>query len=290
MGRGFTGLKRAILSSTGSAAPKLAPLRVRKATAKVLNRLPGRQKEALILALLHDWASEEPAEYHRFIWSNHLSYARYYDFRQFAQSRATYFERLHPLRVELLDMVAAHLRDQGIAPETDVASLLDVGASLGYLPRYAETTMFPAARRLLGIDIDAYAVAEGVAYLGTVKSSVELEVADIDGLESLVGDECFDVITCTGVLQYLEQDAASKAVGTMLRHASKLLALSGPAYPDVDNATLVRSEVRSYDRSLIHNFDRLITENGGRIVARRWAGREVVEGKSGVYLVVGAPA
>jgi hypothetical protein len=33
----------------------------------------------------------------------------------------------------------------------------------------------------------------------------------------------------------------------------------------------------------------MIVEHGGRIVARRWAGRELVEGRLGAYLVVAVP-
>ena len=277
-------IKQLTLSATRSAAPRIAPLTVRKSVVKVLNRVPGRQKEGLILALLNDWAAREPSEYHQFIWSNHLSYAQYYDFRQIRDSRGAYFERLHPLRAELFEMVAADLRDDGLAPESDVTSFLDVGASLGYLPRYAETTMFPAARRLLGVDIDAYAVAEGAAYLRSVGSAVELKVAEIGRLDDVIGTERFDVVMCTGVLQYLDQEAAARAVRAMLGLASMRLALSGLA-ANLDNATLSGSQVRPYDGSFIHNFDRMITDNGGRIVARRWGGRELIEGL-GAYLIV----
>jgi 2-polyprenyl-3-methyl-5-hydroxy-6-metoxy-1,4-benzoquinol methylase len=283
------GLKRVILGTTAKVAPTVAPLSVRKRAARAVDRLPGRQKEAVILALLQDWATAEPAAYHRFVWSNHLSYARYYDFRDFPQSRSAYFERPHPLRVELLELVATYLRDQGIDPSVDVGSLLDVGSSLGYLLRYAETSVFPAATRMLGVDIDAYAIHEGAAHLARAGSAVELAVGDAGGLDALVGDERFDIVMCTGVLQYLDEPTATAAVGAMLGHTAGALALSGPAWPDADNATLSRSQFRDYDRSLIHNFDRMVASHGARVVARRWAGRdEQVEGKAGAYLVVAA--
>ena len=283
-------LKRAILGGTRQAAPKLAPLGARKAAARALNRIPGRYKEALILALLHDWATGDPAAYHQFIWANHLSYAQYYELgRDGLAGRGTYFTRMHPLRVELFELVSSYLRGQGVDPLTEVGSLLDVGTSMGYLPYYAETTAFPGARRLLGIDIDAHAIADGITYLNGVGSSVELKVADIYGLEAVVGDERFDVVSCTGVLQYLEEEAATRAVGAMLARATKVLALSGLVDPDVDNGTLARSGVRDYDRSFIHNFDRMVAAHGGRVVARRWGGREFVEGL-GAYLVVATPA
>jgi 2-polyprenyl-3-methyl-5-hydroxy-6-metoxy-1,4-benzoquinol methylase len=281
-------MKRAILRSTGRVAPKVAPLSARKAVARWVNRLPGRQKEALILALLSDWADRDPAEYHRFIWSNHLSYARYYDFREFPQSRGQYFTRLHPLRLELMSMVVAYFQLRGIDATTDVQSYLDVGCSLGYLPRFAETT-FRGARRILGIDIDSYAIAEGRERLRAEGSSVTLEIGDMASIDELVGDERFDVVTCTGVLQYFDEEAATQTVATMLRHTSGVLALSGPASADEDNGMLEHSLLRAYDHSLVHNFDRMIAAAGGHVVTRRWEGRESVEGKHGAYLVVAIP-
>lgn len=285
------GVKRTILRATAKVAPKLAPLTVRKRVARAVDRLPGRQKEAVILALLEDWAAAEPAAYHRFVWSNHLSYARYYDFRDFPQSRGSYFTRPHPLRVELLEVVASYFRGQGVDPGVDIQSVLDVGSSLGYLLRYAETSAFSGATRLLGIDIDEYAIREGAAHLQAAGSAVELAVCDAAGLGALIGDECFDVVMCTGVLQYLDEPTATATVGAMLGHTAGVLSLSGPAWPEADNATLARSKFRDYDRSLIHNFDRMVATHGGRVVARRWAGREErVEGKSGAYIVVAVPS
>jgi SAM-dependent methyltransferase len=285
-------VRDAIIRAAGRAfrlvAP-IAPLGLRKKAAVAVNRFPGELKDAVIIALLREWASTMPAEYHRFIWSNHLLYAKYYDFRQIEYSRGAYFSKLHPLRVELLETTAACLRDHGLAPELDVRSVLDVGSSLGYLLRYAETTVFPRAERLLGIDIDAYAIGEGAVYLQGIGSSVELQVADLGALESVVGSESFDVVTCTGVLQYVDEEEASKAVRAMLERSSKLLALSGLASEEADNAALERSQVRGYDRSMIHNFDRMIAESGGRVVARRWAGDEMLDGRRGAYLVIAAP-
>ena len=266
-----------------------APLAMRKRAAILVHRLPGRSKDTVIPVLLHDWAIADPAEYHRFIWSNHLLYAKYYDFRQIEYSRGDYFTKLHPLRVEILEAAAVSFRDRGESSDTDVKSILDVGCSLGYLLRYAETTVFPDAHRLLGIDIDSFAIAEGTAYLRGLGSAVELRVADIDGLDSVAGAEPFDLVTCTGVLQYLDEATATDAVAKMLRHSTKLVVLSGLASEAVDNALLEQSEVRPYDRSSVHNFDRMVAESGGRVVTRRWAGREVVEGRQGAYFVVATP-
>jgi SAM-dependent methyltransferase len=270
------------------------PLSLRKRGAILCNHLPGEMKERLILLLLDDWGAADPPEYHRFIWGNHLLFAKHYDFRtDVDHSRGEYFTKLHPLRLELLETVAARLRDEGISPERDVRSILDVGSSLGYMLRHAETTLFPGAQRLLGIDIDAYAIEQGTAYLRSVGSSVTLEVADLDALERVVGGESFDIVLCTGVLHYLDEDAARRAIGTMLALTSGLLGLSGPACEEKDNAELESSQRRAFyrdDLSLIHNFDRMVLDNGGRVVARRWGGGEIVEKRRGSYIVVAAPA
>ena len=279
MGAGTVRAQHRLMRLIGSAAPRLAPLSARKSIARLVDKIPSRRREQVILALLEDWATEEPAEYHRDLWSNHLSYARFYDREQIDMNR------LNPLRLELLELACEHLRSVGIAPERDIRSYADVGCSLGYLARHAETTAFPAAARILGIDIDETALVEGAGYLRDVGSRVELRRADVVDLDSVLGAEMFDVITCTGVLQYLEEDQAEAAVAVILRHTTRLFCVSGPAAPDVDNAVLKHSEVRGYDRSGIHNFDRMIDQAGGRVVARRWGGEELVLGNS-VYLVV----
>jgi 2-polyprenyl-3-methyl-5-hydroxy-6-metoxy-1,4-benzoquinol methylase len=285
-------VKDALLRVAGRALRRGAPhvpLAMRKRVAILVRRLPGRLNDAVIPILLQDWATADPAEYHRFIWSNHLLYAKYYDFRQIEYSRGEYFSKLHPLRVEILEAAAASLRSRGESPDTDVKSILDVGCSLGYLLRYAETTVFPDAHRLVGIDIDSFAIAEGAAYLRGIGSAVELRVADVDGLDSVAGAEPFDLVTCTGVLQYLDEAEATDAVAKMLRHSTKLVVVSGLASEAVDNAQLEHSHVRPYDRSIVHNFDRMVTESGGRVVTRRWAGSEIVDGRHGAYFVVATP-
>jgi SAM-dependent methyltransferase len=276
--------QRRVLQFLGWAAPRVAPLRVRKIVARLADKLPSVRRERLILALLEDWASEAPADYHRFLWSNHLSYARFYDPTQIDIGGT-----LNPLRLELLELACTDLRSNGVDPGTDVRSFADIGCSLGYLPRYAETTTFPSAARILGIDIDEAALAAGRSYLRSVGSQVELRSADIADLGVELGDEMFDVITSTGVLQYIEEDQAARAVVDILQHTVHLFCVSGPAAPDMDNAELERSHVRAYDRSWIHNFDRMIERAGGRVVARRWGGEKLVLENS-IYLVVAAPA
>jgi len=276
--------RRRILQLLSRTAPRVASLRVRKAVARLVDKLPSSTSEWLILALLEDWATDAPSEYHRFLWSNHLSYARFYD-----SSQIDIGGSLNPLRLELLELACSHLRSVGVEPGTDIRSFADIGCSLGYLPRYAETTAFPGASRFLGIDIDETAITDGANYLRAVGSRVELRVADIADLDAVLGDERFDVITSTGVLQYIGEEHAARAVVEILQRTTHLFCVSGPAAPEVDNSTLERSHVRAYDRSWIHNFDRMIERAGGHVVARRWGGEELVLENS-IYMVVGAPA
>ncbi len=94
------------------------------------------------------------------------------------------------------------------------------------------------------------------------------------------------------MLHYLDEDAARRAIGTMLRHTSGLLGLSGPACEERDNAELASSRPRAFyrdDLSLIHNFDAMVLANGGRVVARRWGGGEIVGHRRGSYIVIAAP-
>jgi SAM-dependent methyltransferase len=280
---------RALAGRAVRRASPLLPLGVRKSSAQLAHRVSPPLADLLIPALLHDWAAAEPDDYHRFVWSHHLLYAKYYDFRGIEHSRGRYFERLHPFRVETLAAVAACLREQGYEAERDVHSMLDVGCSLGYLLRYAEQELFTAAQRLVGIDIDPVAIAEGTAFLRERGSAVELHVADIEALADVGGPDPFDVVTCTGVLQYLDESNATSAVADMLRRTGKFLALSGLACEDIDNGQIDRSRVRPYDGSRYHNFDRMVTESGGRILARRWDGHYRLEGRVGAYYVVAAP-
>ena len=67
----------------------------------------------------------------------------------------------------------------------------------------------------------------------------------MEDLESLLGDRAYDIIVCTGTLMYLTEETASQVVDTMMRHAGKILAISGLADPNVENSTLERD--RGYE-------------------------------------------
>jgi hypothetical protein len=106
----------------------------------------------LSMELLRDFAESNPNEFHRFLWSHHLAYAGGYETSRFDARKP------EPSRLWLFQAIQRHLRKRGIAPERDVQSVFDAGCSLGYVLRFAETQVFPAATRLRGVDVDRYAV------------------------------------------------------------------------------------------------------------------------------------
>ena len=129
-------------------------------------------------------------------------------------------------------------------------SVLEVGCSLGYNLRYMETELFPSATVLDGVDLDCYAIQSGQEYLRAVKSHISLHCGDMQQLEDLLGDRCYDVIICCGVLMYIREVEAAAVVRTMLAHSRILVALTGLAHPSVDNERLDHSEVRHCTRRL----------------------------------------
>ena len=232
--------------------------------------------------MVRDWAERDVSGYHRFLWAHHLGYAETYE----PEER---FGRVHPSRLLLFDELRHVVRRLGARPETDVRSVLEVGCSMGYLLRHLETSVFPAARVLEGIDIDAYAVRRGAEVLAREGSRARVREGDAAALPALVGERRYDVVLCAGVLMYLRQDEAAAAVRAMLERTAGLLALSGLAHPDADNARLGISVPRESDRSLVHNLDAMGERAGGRVVHRRWEGARQVAGNT-VYFVFAEPA
>lgn len=262
--------------------PRIAPLRARQRLAVAANRFGGRLGPALVLALLHDWATRAPDEFHHFQWSNHLGYSRHYNTTQID------VERLHPLRLELFELALTTLRDAGVDPAKDIDSFLDIGCSLGYVARYAETTAFPAAGRIVGIDIDGAALDDGRSYLARVGSRTELMEGNAAHLDDLFGDATFDVVFACGVVPYFEERSATALVEACLRHTSRVFCVNGHADSQVDNRELASSRPRHQDHSFVHNLDRMILAAGGRILTRRWGGAEQIGGNS-VYFVIAEP-
>src|SRR5690348_8873693 len=76
----------------------------------------------LSIGLLDHLRHQDPNALHRFLWSNHLAYARSYEVRQrFGASR------INPSRHILFDRISHHVRSQGLDPRRDIQSVFEVG-------------------------------------------------------------------------------------------------------------------------------------------------------------------
>ena len=260
------------------------PLRVRMRLAVLAgrSRLPGA--EWWSAELVRDLAERDLNAYHRILWSNHLAYARTYE------PEARFGDaRIHPTRHLLFAELRELMHARGMDPARDVRSVLEVGCSMGYLLRHAETQLFPAARVLDGMDIDAYAVARGREVLARAGSRVRLAAGDATQLNGTFSHPAYDVVFCAGVLMYLRERDAREAVAAMLARTRGVLALAGLAHPELDNARLGGSVPRERDRTLIHNLDAMVERAGGRVLRRRWEGARQIEGNT-VYFVFAEPA
>jgi len=256
------------------------PVSLRKRAARLAERV--RPGSGLPFQLLSDLASSDVEAFHRFLWSEHLAYADTYEIEVRFGARNIRGTR----RLFAWDLRRT-LRMQGIDPAS-VESALDIGSSMGYLLRHLETSTLPGARRLDGIDIDGYAIQKGQEYLRRIGSRVRLVEGDVARLERYFPDARYDVVLCCGVLMYLEEETAAEVVASALRMTRGLVALSGLAHPDVDNAQLDRSVTRSRDCTYVHNFDRMIQRAGGELIHRRWEGGRLLDG-NGVYFAFGVP-
>jgi SAM-dependent methyltransferase len=263
---------------------KVVPLPARKALAVWVNRQRwlGSDRGYWATELLTDLAARDVNAYHKFLWQHHLAYAETYE----VGLRFGY-EKLNETRKQLFAELPRRFGEAG-AGIADVGSVFEVGCSLGYLLHYMETEVFPTATRLEGIDIDARAIADGTAHLARLGSKVKLHHGDMESMDKLLGNSSFDFMLGSGVLLYLEQNAARRLVAKMLHHTRRLLAITALAHPDTDNAKLSASVRRASDGTWIHNVDAMVVEGGGRVVARRWEGDRLVDGNS-IYFVYVVP-
>ncbi len=260
----------------------LLPLMVRKKIVLWLNRsrfIDSTTRAWWTVELLQDFCQRDINEYHKFLWKYHLNYADTYEIAQ----RFGY-ENLNETRKIFLSDIRDTLGTLGHLPEESIDSVFDVGCSLGYLLRYMETDFFTNANILEGNDIDEYAIDQGSAYLSKLGSKIKLFCKDMEEIESVMNGRSYDVIICTGVLMYLKKDDAQIVVNMMLQHTDKLLAISGLAYPEGDNSQLDDSVIRERDGTYIHNIDAMIKQAGGRIIARKWEGGEMVDGNTIYFL------
>lgn len=264
----------------------LLPLTARKRLAIWLHRqrwLGPNRSSWWAQELVRDLADKNINEYHKFLWSHHLSYAAPYEVasrfgeEKMKESRRLFFADLK-----------SHLAALSVDCESQVRSAFEVGSSLGFQLRYVETDVFPAAVELAGIDIDAHAIHSGTGYLRRIGSNVRLECADMEKLDQALGTKRYDVMLCSGVLMYLSEDSAARLIDSMLKHTGIMLACAGLAHPEKDNSALEHSETRKRDHTFIHNLDLMISNAGGQIVARRWEGARLVDGQT-IYFVFAGP-
>jgi SAM-dependent methyltransferase len=228
---------------------------------------------------VRDLSLKDINSYHKFLWSNHLSYAATYEpEHRFAR------ENINESRREFFSDLGSLLKGMGIHPGSDVKSVFEVGCSLGYQLRHMETDLFTGAEALEGIDIDEYAVLSGMEHLSRIGSGVKLRQADMESIEDVLEGRLFDVIICTGVLMYLNEKKASLVVKRLLQHTGKVLAVAGLAHPETDNSLLSSSAIRESDRSFIHNVSKMVREGGGTVLEERWEGEKVFDDNT-IYFV-----
>jgi SAM-dependent methyltransferase len=265
----------------------VVPLRIRKALAIWLNRqtwLGAADRAYWATELLADFATRDVNAYHKFLWAHHLAYAETYEIGlRFG------YENLNQTRKVLFAELPERFEHAGVGTVATVQSVLEIGCSLGYLLRYMETEVFPRATRLEGIDIDAHAITEGATHLAKLGSKVKLHHGDMESMETVLRDTRFDFVLGSGVLLYLDENAARGLVAKMLRHTRKLLAITALAHPETDNASLEISMPRTSDGTWIHNVDRMIAAGGGKVVARRWEGGRLVDGNT-IYFLYAVPS
>jgi SAM-dependent methyltransferase len=278
--------RSALRATLGLAARLVRPalplaLRRRLVLAAARRRLPGRM--FLAGELLGDLARDDPAAFHRFLWEHHAAYAESYELRRFDAPA------LEEDRSLLFELLCSHLRREGLDPATQVRSVLDAGCSLGYVLRHAETSIFPGAETLTGIDIDVRAIAAGREHLRRLGSRIELLAGGLEDVNGVLGDRAFDVVISCGALMYLDQARAARAVAALLAHARLVVGLIDRAHPERDNATLVESVVRERDKTLIHDLDAMVTAAGGTVRERVWRPSGSAADR-GVYVVVATPA
>jgi hypothetical protein len=140
------------------------------------------------MGMLDDLRRRDPDAFHRFLWSNHLAYARSYEV-----SRRFGAHRLNPSRHILFDDMVRHLRARGVDPRTHIGSVFEVGCSMGYLLRHLETEVCPAAEILHGLDIDAHAVETGMQHLSSLRSKVKLFAADLADAPRVMAGRSYDL-------------------------------------------------------------------------------------------------
>ena len=236
------------------------------------------------MMIVRDWAKKDVDAYHRFLWTHHLAYARFYE-------KANDFNRNIVLarRIFFDDLKKYLTFDQGLHLNlADIKSIFEVGCSSGYLLRFMETDLFKTAEIIEGIDVDAFAIEKGRVYLHSQRSKIKLTVADMVELDRVMETRKYDLIINVGVLMYLQENLAASVVKSMLSHSSGVVAIAGLAHPTIDNEKLAFSVPRESDGALIHNIDAMVEKAGGLIEYHRWEGSKTFDAQT-IYFVFCRP-
>ena len=237
------------------------------------------------LAILSDWRVRDPKAFHKFFWTQHLyEYGRPYESLELFE-----FDKMEPSRRLFLSDLRSALAQLDIPEEDRNLSVLELGCSMGYLIRNVELEVLPAAKRLVGVDLDPKAIELGKAYLAAVGSDVVLLQGDIEEQDDLLGKERFDVSILAGVLSYLDEKDARTVLGKLLARTDRLVAFAGLADRSCDNRNLEKS-LESPERynQWVHNVDAIVQELGGEVIRRRWEGAKLFNGQT-VYFVFAVP-
>jgi SAM-dependent methyltransferase len=229
--------------------------------------------------MLRDWADKDADAFHRFLWSHHLVYARWYEEQNEFGS-----ENLRLIRRMLFQDLKEYLIKNDMDLFRNVKSVFEVGCSSGFLLRFMETDFFPNATKLEGNDIDGPAIERGRRYLREHASKVRLIRGDMADLNHIMNGSKYDVILCAGVLIYLREPAATSVTQAMLNHCDGLVIISAIAHPTVDNSELKTSGTRNLDGRLIHNIDAIVNNAGGKVVYRRWDGSKTYDGQTAYFI------
>jgi SAM-dependent methyltransferase len=265
-------------------ALRFFPIGFRKQLALIIGKGQMFSKYSFFsIIILSDYAKKDPDSFHRFLWANHLGYAKWYEENNDFGSK-----NLRPIRRMLFEDLKDFLIVHNVNPAADIKSVFDVGCSSGFLLRFMETDFFMGATVLEGNDIDGLAIERGKSYLSEHSSKIRLIQGDIANLDYIIRGLQYDLIFCTGVLLYLQQVEANIVIRSMLKHCNHYVVISSLANPMVDNAKLIHSEVRALDGGFIHNIDAMVENEGGIIEYRRWEGAKTFGGQS-VYFVVCKP-
>ena len=130
------------------------------------------------LLMLRDWADKDADAFHRFLWSHHLVYARWYEAKNEFGA-----ENLRLVRKMMFQDLREYLIKNDPNLLNNVKSVFEVGCSSGFLLRYLETDFFPNASKLEGNDIDGPAIERGNKYLREHGSKIRLINADMADLD-----------------------------------------------------------------------------------------------------------